>query len=505
MYISKLLEKYVYTLINYIDWIRTKFNIPISYEINVPLFEIKNDKYYVKIVIKPATYLNAIIEEYRKEYEEILRKIFLEIDNNILNAHLSIKILSNTIEINLIFIIYQSRFLRLPNEILLDLLIPLPYTDIKNLCHSDYELQENICDADFFWQKKLEFETDAELPIIEGHMEKVYLNYGTIWIFGDEYDRKYLPTHKKVKHIASGRLYTIYITYDDEVWSIGKNIGQFRDKSETKFFPERVFFNSDEIPIITEIKCKYSHGMALDINGNLWLIYSPNMNVISQVGFKKLDIPYRIKSFSLGEQYFTAIDENNDLWMIRQLGPNNYPVPIKLNVKAKSVSCGDNHIMIIDLDDELWGCGYNFFGQLGLSHNEDMDVFVSVNKKAKRVECGGYYTTIIDFDGILWSTNGFGSHSFNRRLQDNIFTSSGMKVKSISCGHNFAILTDMEDMIWGFGDNSTGSLGLPLNPPRKRIPNYKNNVVTNITKIDFPYKVKQISCSYYHSTLLVLY
>ena len=43
----------------------------------------------------------------------------------------------------------------------------------------------------------------------------------------------------------------------------------------------------------------------------------------------------------------------------------NTPTKI-LNIVAKSVSCGDFHTVIIDMNNEVWSFGNNRYGELGL-------------------------------------------------------------------------------------------------------------------------------------------
>jgi hypothetical protein len=37
----------------------------------------------------------------------------------------------------------------------------------------------------------------------------------------------------------------------------------------------------------------------------------------------------------------------------------------------RQIACGDEHTVILFEDGTLWGCGFNFMGQLGLAHGAD--------------------------------------------------------------------------------------------------------------------------------------
>ena len=57
--------------------------------------------------------------------------------------------------------------------------------------------------------------------------------------------------------------------------------------------------------------------------------------------------------------------------MIRE--DRNIPTQIP-NIKAKVVSCGNYHTMIIDLNNNVWAFGYNDYGQLGLGDNQNRNI-----------------------------------------------------------------------------------------------------------------------------------
>ena len=64
------------------------------------------------------------------------------------------------------------------------------------------------------------------------------------------------------------------------------------------------------------------------------------------------------------------------------------------------------HSLILKNDNTLWGCGYNYYGQLGLGDNYNRNTFTQVTTNAdnvKSVYCGYYHTIISKNDGTLWS------------------------------------------------------------------------------------------------------
>lgn len=70
-------------------------------------------------------------------------------------------------------------------------------------------------------------------------------------------------------------------------------------------------------------------------------------------------------------------DREGNLWSCGlnqdgQLGLNNNAnrnilTRVSSDTAFEAVSCGDNHTMAIDINGNLWGCGSNWYGEIGLS------------------------------------------------------------------------------------------------------------------------------------------
>jgi len=66
------------------------------------------------------------------------------------------------------------------------------------------------------------------------------------------------------------------------------------------------------------------------------------------------------------------------------------------NFKAKAISSGTDHTLLIDLDDNVWSFGWNHHGQLGLGDNYARFVPTRIpNFKAKAISCGRDHTFFI--------------------------------------------------------------------------------------------------------------
>ena len=107
------------------------------------------------------------------------------------------------------------------------------------------------------------------------------------------------------------------------------------------------------------------------------------------------------------------------------------------NLKAKAISAGEHHTVVIDLEDNVWSFGHNDYGQLGLG---DQD-------RRTRPE------------QILGS---------KADLRSDFSRPSVGKAKAISVGDFHTVVIDLEDNVWTFGRNHSGQLGLGDQEDRSR-------------------------------------
>lgn len=205
------------------------------------------------------------------------------------------------------------------------------------------------------------------------------------------------------------------------------------------------------------------------------------------------------------------------------------------NIRAKEVSCGSEHVAIVDLSDNVWMFGGGRFGQLGLGYDEYDTISPEKinNIKSKKVSCGSYHTAIIDIEGtvytfgynsrgqlghgdtidknipvpiLMYNLNGIATSNVNivdvscgmyttALIDDNgnlfmcgvdlIFTPAkvgNFKAKQVSSGDYHTGIIDTNNNVWMIGNNENGQLG--LGDFAKRL---EPTIIPNI-------KAKKISC-----------
>ena len=143
---------------------------------------------------------------------------------------------------------------------------------------------------------------------------------------------------------------------------------------------------------------------------------------------------------------------------------------------------------------DVWVCGGNMCGQLGLGDTNNRDITTKIpNMKAKSVSCGNNHTILIDFKDNVWVCGGnecgqLGrGHTKSRDIPNQI---PNMKIKSVACGHQHTAIIDLQDNVWVFGGNGCGQLGL-------------GDTTNRYAPIQIPnMRAKLVICGPYHTVII---
>jgi len=255
-----------------------------------------------------------------------------------------------------------------------------------------------------------------------------------------------------------------------------------------------------------EISAGGAHILILDPEGATWTYgdngygqtgISPLMN-ISIGALTRLELP-KARMVSAGGYHSIVITDSYDVigfgdntegqlgFGVSRLGPRQAPAYI-YGFKAKAVSAGKIHTILLGLDSSIWVFGSNLSGMLAL----DPGVYRKVtqplrlyNYKASAVSAGGEHSMFINLvDSTVWT---FGNNQFGQLGHgDNIsrFTPTmipGIRAKAVSSGGEHSMILDFEGNVWVFGNNKDGRLGLgdikPRNQPVK-VPGIKGRAIS---------------------------
>jgi len=128
-----------------------------------------------------------------------------------------------------------------------------------------------------------------------------------------------------------------------------------------------------------------------------------------------------------------------------------------------SVTCGNNHAFIIDINNRAWGFGNNESGQLGINKTAGYEPYFNKidNVTWKMIACGFNHTIGITTSGDLyaWGDNTFGQIGDGTTTDKHYPVKiSDKKFKFAAAGKNTSFAIDNNNELWGWGDNSFNQL-----------------------------------------------
>lgn len=227
--------------------------------------------------------------------------------------------------------------------------------------------------------------------------------------------------------ISCGGYHIMIIDVADEVWGYGNN-----DYGQLGLGNQISPFSLTHIPNIEAkaISCGAFHTMIIDLDNNVWAFGRNNDGQLGLDDQLSRFVPTQVlssdgqnlkaKSVSCGESYTMIIDMNDNVWAFGynnngQLGLGNQMIhfsPTQVlpitgqNLKAKAISCGKSHTILIDLNNNVWAFGGNDMGQLGLGDTQDRHVPTQIpNINAQSVSCGYKHTIIVIYPYHQFESN----------------------------------------------------------------------------------------------------
>ncbi|XP_078670628.1 secretion-regulating guanine nucleotide exchange factor-like [Branchiostoma floridae x Branchiostoma belcheri] len=140
-----------------------------------------------------------------------------------------------------------------------------------------------------------------------------------------------------------------------------------------------------------------------------------------------------------------------------------------VNFRVKVVTGGGGHTAFITAEGQLFVCGWNQKGQLGLGHRENVSVLTQVAALTEPVEtvaCGWDFTLAVTEGGrfFSWGSNAFGQlgvpqvkgHSSTPIHVQNL---QGVRIVGVAAGLRHAVALDDTGYVWTWGAGKRGQLG----------------------------------------------
>ncbi|MGO8673906.1 MAG: choice-of-anchor tandem repeat GloVer-containing protein [Capsulimonadaceae bacterium] len=138
-----------------------------------------------------------------------------------------------------------------------------------------------------------------------------------------------------------------------------------------------------------------------------------------------------------------------------------------------TIGGGSAHTLAIQSDGTLWSWGDNQYGQLGIGTTTDTDSPVQVSQSTGLTEptaiAGGLNHSLAIQSGDVWGWgwNIYGQIGNNSTASVSVPTSvSGLSnVTGIAAGDNHSLAVESNGSVWAWGVNEYGQLGLPAEDP----------------------------------------
>ena len=337
----------------------------------------------------------------------------------------------------------------------------------------------------------------------------------------------------------AGENHSIFLTNNDKIYGAGyNNYSQIKDGSTTYNIPSQVTF-FDSTNTVSKVACgkDYSiyltnnneiYGVGLNSNGQLGIGNQTNQYTPQEITYFKNSNPsVKVKDIICGVDttFFITSQLNSSStesigYQLWGCGFNNhgqlatgsnsrYTQPTNMwnagnSSILKFVACGGYHIMILQNDGKVYGCGLNNAGQLGINSSSYsyygwQHVAYLADKNIIYIACGYNHTIFLASDGKMYGCGrgdalGIGtSQNQPEPIEITHFKDLEINITQVVCGAYYTIFLADDGKVYGCGINDKGQLGLEHTTTPQLVPQ-------EITSLNFKdYIIKHIACGYTHT------
>jgi len=292
--------------------------------------------------------------------------------------------------------------------------------------------------------------------------------------------------------MSSGENHTLIIGENNTLWAWGGNgSGQIGNGTTAdQLQPARIRVSEDEDEVWVVVSAGGSHSAAIQDDGTLWTWGANSRGQLGNASTATSLVPVQVgptvewAAVSAGGDFTLALSTSGNLyvWGSNDFGqmlddPEEFAeflVPTRVDgANYAAISAGRTHAMAMDGSGALFGWGNNGSHQLGLGvDSPSTQVFV-----AQRIGGASNWASItandnvsmaIDGGGELygWGANGFHQLGFGENVIGLIkvptLIGSASNWASLAIGGTHTLARRTDGTLWGWGQNSSGQLGIPI-------------------------------------------
>lgn len=259
-------------------------------------------------------------------------------------------------------------------------------------------------------------------------------------------------------------------------------------KNCTFIFFIGLFFSAGNI-FSTQLGAGGCQSFVIDEQGNLYLAGKRDVYFHNPPATNFVMYLLTIVTAGVSNERSLFVDQNGNIWGIGEnvdgrLGTNDgvYKAELALvatpSIPIKKIALGEKFTLMLDEAGDVWSCGYNHFGQLGVGDDQNRLGLTHVEAltNVEEIAAGFCHALALDNEGsvYVWGNrmegeSGLGIEEEPRlerglprpRLRP-VRAQSLPKVCTIAAGTVHSLVVDDAGTVWAWGQNDLGQLGIPF-------------------------------------------